>query len=297
MPAPKKPLTPASEQDQPNGKLDPLKAKEDLLKHPLLWRGQQLTQPSALKTLSTGFTTLDRHLPGHGWPLGGLVELLLAHAGIGELRLLLPALAGLHNNPHGAWSVWVNPPFVPYAPALQTAGVDSQRLLLVHPKTPEDFLWAVENACKSASCGVVLAWPFANKLKPQASRRIQIMAKQGQTLACLFQPLTNRYTNSMAELRLALHPDKNTDQLILDICKRRGGWPINHLKVTLTEATTPTHMSAEYVQHLFMRWQVEQQRQRSTRPHSTVADNPTLTAAIEANLVQPHGPTTSHALH
>ena len=95
------------------------------------------------------------------------------------------------------------------------------------PKTPEDFLWAVENACKSASCGVVLAWPFANKLKPQASRRIQIMAKQGQTLACLFQPLTNRHTNSMAELRLALHPDKNTDQLILDICKRRGGWPIN----------------------------------------------------------------------
>ena len=75
MPAPKKPLTPASEQDQPNGKLDPLKAKEDLLKHPLLWRGQQLTQPSALKTLSTGFTTLNRHLPGHGWPLGGLVEL------------------------------------------------------------------------------------------------------------------------------------------------------------------------------------------------------------------------------
>ena len=268
-----------------------------MLKHPLLWRGQQLTQSSALKTLSTGFTTLDRHLPGHGWPLGGLVELLLANAGIGELRLLLPALAGLHNNPHGTWSVWVNPPFVPYAPALQAAGVDSQRLLLVHPKTPEDFLWAVENACKSASCGVVLAWPFANKLKPQASRRIQMMAKQGQTLACLFQPLTNRHTNSMAELRLALHPDKNTDQLILDICKRRGGWPINHLKVTLTEATTPTHMSAEYVQHLFMRWQVEQQRQRSTRPHSTVADNPTLTAAIEANLVQPHGPTTSHALH
>ena len=78
MPALQKPLTPASEQDQPNGKLNSLKAKEELLKHPLLWRGQQLTQPSALKTLSTGFTTLDRHLPGHGWPLGGLVGIAVS---------------------------------------------------------------------------------------------------------------------------------------------------------------------------------------------------------------------------
>ena len=139
MPASKEPLTPIGEQDQPNDKQDSIKAKEDLLKHPLLWRGRQLTQPSALTTLSTGFTTLDPTSAGtrlaSRWPCGVAV----AHAGIGELRLFLPALAGLHNNPHGTWSVWVNPPFVPYAPALQAAGVDSQRLLLVHPKTLKIF--------------------------------------------------------------------------------------------------------------------------------------------------------------
>jgi cell division inhibitor SulA/protein ImuA len=273
-------------------------SKQDLLKHPLLWRGQQLTQPGSLATLSTGFALLDKHLPGNGWPLGGLIDLLLANAGIGELRLLLPALAKLQDNPHGTWSIWINPPFVPYAPALQAAGINRQQLLLVHPKTHEDFLWSVENACKSASCGIVLAWPFTNKLKPQDTRRIQIAAKQNHTLACLFQPLTKRHNNSMAELRLALHPGESSQHLLLDICKRRGGWPLEQLQLVLTEATTATHTNAEHVQKLFMRWQIEyQQHQEMTRLRKIAADDSVLGAAIDANLLQPHASAISNALH
>lgn len=270
---------------------------QDLLKHPLLWRGRQLTQPESQPTVHSGFNRLDKQLPGHGWPLGGLTELLLTRAGIGELRLLLPALTTLQNHPHNRWSIWINPPFVPYAPALQAAGIDPRQLLLVHPKTTEDFLWALEAACKSVSCGAVLAWPVADKLKPRDTRRIQIAAKQGQTLACLFRPLAQRHSNSMAELRLALHPGKHSQHLLVDIVKRRGGWPIEQLHLTLTDATRSVHTDAKHVQALFRDWQVSQRRQVAMHSQATEKDNSALAVTIEGNLHKVPRPTTGHALH
>ncbi|MDP3082599.1 MAG: hypothetical protein Q8N44_02745, partial [Rubrivivax sp.] len=65
-------------------------ALEDL--HPALWRAHQVgRQPTA--TRPTGFAALDAELPGGGWPAGMLSELLLPHPGVGEIRLLAPALA------------------------------------------------------------------------------------------------------------------------------------------------------------------------------------------------------------
>ena len=270
---------------------------QNLLKHPLLWRGQQLTQHGSQPTVHTGFERLDEHLPGQGWPLGGLVEMLLAHAGIGELRLLVPALAALQNSLHDSWSVWINPPFIPYAPALQAAGVNGKRLLVVHPKTAEDFLWTLEATCKSASCGAVLAWPVADKLKPQDTRRIQMAAKQGHTFACLFRTLAKRHINSMAELRLALHPAKTPHHLLLDIVKRRGGWPIEQLKLTLTDATPSVHTDTTHVQRLFRNWQIAQQQHVAAHARPTETDDPALAATIDANLHKTPRPTAGHALH
>jgi protein ImuA len=45
--------------------------------------------------LASGHAALDAQLPGGGWPVGALTELLLPHPGVGELRLLAPALAAL----------------------------------------------------------------------------------------------------------------------------------------------------------------------------------------------------------
>ena len=60
------------------------------------------------------------------------MELLLPCAGIGELRLLMPALRALSNT-QNRWLAWINPPFIPYAPALQAAGIESSKILLIHP--------------------------------------------------------------------------------------------------------------------------------------------------------------------
>jgi cell division inhibitor SulA/protein ImuA len=59
--------------------------------HPALWRGSQLARAHG-KYVDTGYAALSVELPGGGWPLGTLVELLVQQPGVGEVRLLQPAL-------------------------------------------------------------------------------------------------------------------------------------------------------------------------------------------------------------
>ncbi len=206
-----------------------------LLKHPNLWRAGELSRQRDLG-LATGYAALDDHLPGAGWPANGLVELLLPCAGIGELRLLLPALAELSRRQQ-RWVAWVNPPFIPYAPALQAAGVDINKILLIHPRQHDEALWALERACRSGTCSAALAWLDESKLKLKDTQRLQVAAKQGGTLTCLLRPHSARQQPSMAELRLALEATDSPGRARLDIVKRRGGWPLEDLEVSLCGRT------------------------------------------------------------
>ena len=126
---------------------------EILQQHPV-WRGGRLAQ--AIAALPTGFTGLDAELPGAGWPRQALTELLVDQTGIGELELILPALATLTSA--GRRTVWVAPPHVPYAPALAAAGVDLVNLLVVRAPERRDALWAAEQALRSGSCHALVAW-------------------------------------------------------------------------------------------------------------------------------------------
>ena len=67
-----------------------------LLEHPAIWRGRSAARTAAIPT---GFDPLDDCLPGRGWPRTGLMEILVPRFGIGELYLLLPALAALTRRP------------------------------------------------------------------------------------------------------------------------------------------------------------------------------------------------------
>ena len=97
---------------------------EKLLENPRVWRGSSRTDTKI--GLASGYPKLDRCLPGGGWPQQALTEILIEQYGIGELRLLMPALARLsaeesYNDEQSepGWIAWIAPPFQPYAPALQ----------------------------------------------------------------------------------------------------------------------------------------------------------------------------------
>lgn len=173
-------------------------ALNELLQQPGIWRGREKALQTGLDHVSTGFAELDLALPGNGWPLGALTEVLHDQPGIGELRLLMPALARLSRQ--GRWIALIAPPYIPYAPALAAHGVDLSRVLLVHPKTTTDKLWAVEQALRAGTCGAVLAWPASADDK--TLRRLQLAAEAGQSWGILFRPSAEAAQPSPAALRL-----------------------------------------------------------------------------------------------
>jgi len=200
---------------------------ESLLENPRLWRGH--THARLRAGLSTGYEKLDRHLPGGGWPRHSLTEILVEHYGIGELEILMPALARLSVDdpamPHlePGWVAWVAPPFVPYPPALQQSGIDLSRLLIVRPKDSIETLWAAEQALVSGTCSAVLLWP--ERLDDQAGRRLSLAAEKGRSWAIAFRPLAARRQPSAAALRLAIQAGH--DGADVDILKSRGGRPVS----------------------------------------------------------------------
>jgi len=201
---------------------------EKLLENPRVWRGS--SQVETRTGLASGYPKLDRCLPGGGWPQQALTEILIGQYGIGELRLLMPALAQLsteetqaHSGEHTepGWIAWIAPPFQPYAPALQQSGIDLSRMLIVRPKDDSELLWSAEQALSSGTCAAVLLWP--DKLDDQASRRLQLAAEKGHSWAIAFRPLIARQQASAAALRLELQPTGQGTRV--HILKSRGGRP------------------------------------------------------------------------
>ncbi len=173
---------------------------------------------AALPGVATGFAALDAALPGGGWPLGTLTELLPARAGIGELSLLAPALARLSRGDEG-WQIWIAPPHVPYAPALAAAGIDLARLIVVRPRSAAEVLWTARQALASKGASAVLAWLGTPDM--HSLRRLQLAAEQSQAFACLFRPPHAAGEFSPAALRLRLEAGQGR-RLAVHVLKRRG---------------------------------------------------------------------------
>lgn len=188
---------------------------ESLLQHPGIWRGEDLAQNN--EALPTGFPELDEMLPGGGWPVGALTEILLDREGIGEIRLCLPALAKASEEKK--WIVWVAPPHLPYAPALSYAGVKLERFLVAKPGSDADAWWAAEQALRSGSCRSVLAW--LGMPDERRMRRLQLGAEAGHACGILFGPAERARDRSPAALRLKL--EATAKGLAVHVLKRRGG--------------------------------------------------------------------------
>ncbi len=196
---------------------------DDILSHPRIWRGRHA--PRAIQTVPTGHPSLDGVLPGGGWPRSGLIEILVERWGTGEVRLIVPLLrhfSGQHTAvPHDrGWIAWIGPPYVPYAPALADAGVDVNRILLVHARDDREALWAIEQALRSTGCEVVLGW--AERSDNASLRRLQLAAEDNGLPVILFRPVRALDNPSPAALRLHLPAGADA---CLAVVKGRGGRP------------------------------------------------------------------------
>jgi cell division inhibitor SulA/protein ImuA len=184
---------------------------------PCLWRGREPNRSQG--TLATGHKPLDARLPGGGWPLGAVTELITGQPGLGEFSLLFPVLSQVSRN--GQWLILIDPPWIPYPAALHGRGLALDRLLLVRTGKVKESLWACEQALRGSQGGAVLAWPkqagFARL------RRLQLAAEAGAKLAFLFHPEQALTTASPAALRLYLQGGEAGTRI--DILKCRGNRP------------------------------------------------------------------------
>ncbi len=194
-------------------------ALDALLKsQPALWRGRDQYNTDAC--ISTGFDKLNNALPSRGWSIGCLTELLIEQQGIGEFSLLLPALQQI--TAEGQWAALVNPPYIPYAPALANAQINLERLLIIDSGTDAHTLWATEQVLRAGIFAAVVAW--VERSSAQKQRRLQIAAETGGTWATVFRPASARTEHSPAALRIVISNADNigSDHLSLDIFKSRG---------------------------------------------------------------------------
>ena len=186
-----------------------------LLQHPALWRGRSLARNA---TFPTGFAALDAALPGGGWPLSGLIEVLIPRLGIGELSLWLPLLAERTTRADGRWCTFISPPHPLFAPAFAAAGVDLSRLLIVQERPG---LWALEQSLRSAACDLAFCW--IEQAAARDLRRLALATEKGRTPAVLFRSSARRHESSPACLRLLLEP--TATGLRVQLIKSRGGNP------------------------------------------------------------------------
>lgn len=190
---------------------------------PGVWRGRlHAAQPA----LATGFAPLDAALPGGGWPLGALTEVLGDQPGLG-LDLLLPALRRYTGQ--GRCTALVTPPFLPYPQAFLSEGVVPARLLWVRSEEAADALWAAEQLTRSGAVPLVAVWSAQGG--ETVLRRLQLAAEEAGSLCVLFRPLAARRQSSPAALRLVAV--STAQGLSLEVIKNRGGrsgqrlqWPV-----------------------------------------------------------------------
>ena len=185
-----------------------------------LWRGGEF-YPDSDPGIATGFSSLDRHLAGCGWPRRAIIEILSDRPG-GAMALLMPALATLSREAKEI--ILVAPPYVPYAPGFSINGVDLTRLLLVKGRNEKECLWVLEQVL-DAGCAAPLSWP--QRLSGMALRRLQLAAERGGGCGFLLRRSHWERDSSPAALRLRVAAAGNR----VDILKRRGGWPVEGIEL------------------------------------------------------------------
>ncbi|MGX9221888.1 translesion DNA synthesis-associated protein ImuA (plasmid) [Massilia varians] len=202
-------------------------ALEDL--HPSLWRASQLAR-GVTRCVDCGHSALRSQLPGGGWPMGSSVELLASKPGIGEVRLLAPALAKVASR----GIVLLQPPHTPQAVAFASLGIPAAQLTWLTPSKTADALWAAETVLNSGAAGALVFW--APHIRNESLRRLHLASQSGDTIFFLVRPLATAQDSSPAPLRLSLEPA--LDAIEVGVVKRRG--PARDTKILVPLAPPPS---------------------------------------------------------
>jgi len=181
-----------------------------------IWRGDELGH-TASKVSSSGWSELDAELPGGGWPLQSVTEVLAAQPSVLEWRLLGPALRLVVAG--GGQVVVIGPPRHPHLPGLLHEGLDERQLVWIQAERPAERLWVTEQLIKSNAAGAIVSW--LPQARQEQLRRLQVCSQACEALVFLCRPEAARHEASAAPLRV--HASVGLDwELKVNVFKRRG---------------------------------------------------------------------------
>ncbi|MBA6414340.1 translesion DNA synthesis-associated protein ImuA [Parahaliea sp. F7430] len=163
----------------------------------------QLISANSATQQASGYSSLDKALLYGGWPRGDLIEVLSDGNGIGALGPFLSAMASL--SLEARWQTLIAPPSPPYAPLLSARGIDTDKILLVQPKSRKQLLLSTERALRSNNSSVVLSWLGACQYSQEELLQLQLAANSSDSLAILFRASQAAAYDSPASLRLLMH--------------------------------------------------------------------------------------------
>ena len=169
------------------------------------------TRARVLSTIDTGYPSLTAELPGGGWPVSSLIEILAQTHGCGYMRRRAAALAKL-----AAPIVLIGPPAEPSAHGFAYAGISPERLLLVRPQN--SCHQSAEQALTAGTCAVILFWQ--KHARTDSLRRLLLAARSSTSLFFVMRSLSEARDASPAELRVAVKPAE-TGASVRDT-KRKG---------------------------------------------------------------------------
>ena len=162
--------------------------------------------PVGRETISSGWSGLDRILPGGGFRSGTLVEWLFAGDGTGAATLALSAARQAGRDGGGVIVVDGSREF--YPPAAVRLGIAAAQLIVIHVEGKADHHWALDQALRCPAVAAVVAWPdaVAGKLDGRTFRRLQLAVEEGGGLGLLIRPESVRDEPSWADVRLLVEP-------------------------------------------------------------------------------------------
>lgn len=168
---------------------------------------------SEQKIIPSGIAALDDLLPDGGWRKGSVTEIYADMNNDSAMNLILPTFVNLSQEKK--WLGWIAPPHFLDRSKIASSGVSSSRVLLVHPRTTANGLWAVEEALRAGTFSAVMIWMIGGDAASNFSslQRLQHAAEEGECLVFVFRHDRYAQHDSPAAIRLRLTKQQHRIQI------------------------------------------------------------------------------------
>ena len=166
---------------------------------------------------SSGCSGIDRLLPERGLRGGMILEWLAlgpgSHAGLIGMLCCGAAIktngSEITTNQSNGMLVVIDRERNFYPPTAVGWGIDPRQMLVIHPSSSAEHIWAVIQSLESPAVAAV--WTTIEKIDSKTYQRIRLATQTGNTLAVIIRPNTARGRPTWADAQFWVQPVSSSE--------------------------------------------------------------------------------------